>query len=115
MTTMEVDADSSSNWRDLSSYAYTKNLSHDDWAWEFLRRNYAYAKIAATLRGAARRSWRLPPAIVVIDGVDAGNDALPWGLNFLRSGGSPRSCRFGLLAGRSQSCGASHRSPACSS
>ena len=114
MTTMEVDADSLSNWRDVSSYAYTKNLTHDDWAWEFLRRNRAYAKIAATLRAAARRLWRLPPAIVVIDAGDAGNDALPWGLNFLRSGGSPRSCRYGLLAGRSQSCGASHRSPAYS-
>ena len=112
MRTLELDADSSSNWRDVSSYAYTKNLTHDDWAWEFLRRNPAYAKIAATLRAAARRSSQLPPAIVVIDAGDAGNDALPWGLNFLRSGGSPRSCRYGLLAGRSQSFGASHRSPA---
>ena len=37
----------SSNWRDPSNYVYTKNLTRDDWAWEFLRRNPAYAKIAA--------------------------------------------------------------------
>jgi hypothetical protein len=114
MTTTEVDTDSSSNWRDPSSYAYTKNLTHDDWAWEFLRRNRAYAKIAATLQASAWRSRRLLPAIEVIDASDAGNDALPWGLNFLRSGGSPRSRRYGLLAGRSQSCGAPHQSPAYS-
>lgn len=35
------------NWRDASSYSYTKDLSREAWAWEFLRRNPAH-----------RSSWR---------------------------------------------------------
>ena len=39
MTTEEVGTDPQPNWRDLSSYDYTRNLMREDWAWEFLRRN----------------------------------------------------------------------------
>jgi len=32
-------------WRDASNYAYTKRLTRDDWAWEFLRRDRAHAQL----------------------------------------------------------------------
>ena len=31
------------DWRDSASYEYTRELVDTDWAWEFLRRNKAYA------------------------------------------------------------------------
>ena len=31
------------DWRDSSSYEYTRELEDTGWAWEFLRRNRAYA------------------------------------------------------------------------
>lgn len=32
------------NWRDESSYAYTKSLTRREWAWEFLRRNVEFQR-----------------------------------------------------------------------
>lgn len=29
-------------WRDAESYAYTRDLTPEGWAWEFLRRNPEY-------------------------------------------------------------------------
>jgi hypothetical protein len=35
------------DWRDASSYGYTRDFTRQAWAWEFLRRNRAYAAAAA--------------------------------------------------------------------
>jgi len=42
MTRDEKVPDPRPNWRDPTTYAYTKNLTREAWAWEFLRRNPAY-------------------------------------------------------------------------
>ena len=42
MTRVERVPDPRPNWRDPTTYAYTKNLTRDALAWEFLRRNPAY-------------------------------------------------------------------------
>jgi len=110
MTTEEVGTDPQPNWRDLSSYDYTRNLMREDWAWEFLRRNPAYADIAATIHAAASECVRRTPAIRVIDPGNTGDAGLAWGLHFLRSCTSPLWCGYRLLAGRCQSCRSSRRS-----
>lgn len=43
------------DWRDPRSYDYTRELTRDGWAWEFLRRNPAYRTSWHHLRGARRR------------------------------------------------------------
>ena len=109
MPTEETGTDRQPNWRDPSSYDYTRNLMREDWAWEFLRRNSAYADIAATIRAAASECLRESPAIRVIDPGNTGDAGLAWGLHFLRSARPPLTCGFRLLAGRCQSCCSSYR------
>jgi transcriptional regulator len=41
------DSPSWPDWRDPASYDYTRDLTREGWAWEFLRRNPNY-----------RKSWR---------------------------------------------------------
>lgn len=52
--TTEAIARPHPDWRDPESYAYTRNLTRDAWAWEFLRRSPKYRadydRIAATRR-----------------------------------------------------------------
>jgi Family of unknown function (DUF6499) len=38
------------DWRDASDYAYTKRMTRDDWAGEFLRRNRAYEQRRTSCR-----------------------------------------------------------------
>lgn len=103
MSTKAVDAESSSRWRDPSNYPYTAGLTRDDLAWEFLRRNRAYAELAATRQATVRRTWQEPPAINVTEAADTSGDASAWGLHFLRSCRPSRPFRYRLLAERSKS------------
>lgn len=43
------------DWREQTSYAYTRDLTRDAWAWEFLRRNPAYRATWDHIRRATRR------------------------------------------------------------
>jgi hypothetical protein len=60
------EGDKQPNWRDPSAYDYTRNLTREDWAWEFLRRNPSYTAIAAQLHVAVSQFLRRSPMICVI-------------------------------------------------
>lgn len=44
------------DWRDPTSYAYTRDLTRDAWAWEFLRRSPAYRAAWDHVRQSAQAS-----------------------------------------------------------
>lgn len=67
---------------DPSAYADSKNLTRDDWAWEFLRRDHAYAEAGKALSTRSERLRRWVKGIETVDGTGMGRMA-PWGLYFL--------------------------------
>jgi hypothetical protein len=90
MTTEEPAAASSPDWRDASSYAYTRHLTREAWALQFLERNRAYAELATRLGRFVAQIWRESPTLYVIV-APAITDALrPWGLHFRRATRPPR-------------------------
>src|SRR5208282_2111303 len=84
MTTEEPGTDPKPNWRDASSYAYTRHLTREAWAWEFLRRNSAYAKMAGSLSTPVSQVLQRTPVIILIDAVHRAGAAVAWGLHFRR-------------------------------
>jgi hypothetical protein len=75
------------DWRDPASYNYTRDLTREGWAWEFLRRNPNYRKSwrdqvdpAATDRTESSKARVASPAVV-------SPAAAAWGLLSFR--GSP--------------------------
>lgn len=74
---------------DPSTFANLRNLTRDGWAWEFLRRNHAYAEAGSALSTRNKRLRRWAKGIETVDGTGMGQIA-PWGLNFLRGARSSR-------------------------
>lgn len=79
MTTDDNGTGRKPNWRDPSSYDYARDLSREDWAWEFLQRNPTYSAIVAKLHGAVSRVLRQSPMICIIDTVGTTEAALAIG------------------------------------
>ncbi len=89
MRTEESAAASSPKWRDASNYAYTRHLTREAWALEFLERNRAYAALVTELRRFVAQICRESPTLYVIV-APAITDALrPWGLHFRRAARPP--------------------------
>ena len=94
------DSSSWPDWRDPASYDYTRDLTREGWAWEFLRRNPNYRKSwrdqvdpAATNPTESGKARAAAPAIVSAA-------AAAWGLlSFRRSWLCGASCG-NLLASR---------------
>lgn len=63
------------DWRDPASYAYMQHLTREGWAWKFLRRNAAYARIAARMPVPPTTVLRSSPLICALDPVDT---TMPW-------------------------------------
>ena len=59
-----------SDWRDGSAYDYFDDLTPEQTAFEFLRRNPDYAKATARRRVTHRRQRKLPPARIRTGGCD---------------------------------------------
>ena len=89
------------DWRNASTYDYTRAFTREAWAWEFLRRNRAYAVAAANAPRSVSRILRRWPMIIIFDAAETGTgDAHSWGLHSFRSAGLSRACRRRILAGR---------------
>lgn len=73
------------DWRDPASYAYTQHLMHEGWAWEFLRRNAAYASFAAHDAGAVDDGLAVVSVDRALDPRDTSYAVAAWELRFLRS------------------------------
>lgn len=80
MTTKPTEASARPcpDWRDPESYAYTRALSRDAWAWEFLRRNPRYRTDYSRVAGAFRTAR--PARVGVLAAVVMSEAALRWGL-----------------------------------
>lgn len=90
-----------SDWRDASAYDYTRDLTREAWAWEFLRRNRAYAVAAANAPRTVSRILRHWPTMLLFDAAETGvGEADIWGLHSFRSGRPCRTCCRRILAGR---------------
>ena len=98
------------DWRDASSYDYTRDFTHDAWAWEFLRRNPTYRAGAAMSGERISGVLRRVPLIVLLEGTDIAKGAYAWGLHFFRSAKPPSGFCFRLLVGRRESRSAYGRS-----
>ncbi len=75
---------SSPNWRDPSTYAYTRDLTREAWAVEFLDRNPTYAALVMELRRFVSRIRRQSPTLCVIAAPVSAHALRPWGLHFRR-------------------------------
>ena len=95
------------DWRDLSTYQYTRDLTREDWAWEFLRRNQDYAATAANAAKPGSRTERRMSMVTMLDATNIAEGAQAWGLHFLRGTEQPSGGFFHILAGRRESCGPS--------
>lgn len=74
------------DWRDVTAYAYTKDLTREGWAWEFLRRNPAFRKDLASRSGEGGRHKGS-------EEVPTRRDLKRWGIIFCGLCGSRRTCR----------------------
>ena len=63
------------DWRDPASYAYTRGLTGEAWAWEFLRRNSRYRSAYESAETTAKSAQEVDAA------------AAPWGLVSFRVSG----------------------------
>jgi hypothetical protein len=89
MSTEESATVSSSQWRDASNYAYTRDLTREAWALEFLVRNRAYAALVMGLRRFVARICRESPTLYVIVAPAITDTLRPWGLHFRRAARPP--------------------------
>ena len=73
------------NWRDPESYAYTRDLTREAWAVEFLERNRTYTALVAELRRFVSRVRRQSPTLCIIAAPATAHVLRPWGLHFRSS------------------------------
>ena len=85
MATEKSEIVPSPNWRDPSTYAYTRDLTREAWAVEFLDRNPTYTALVTDLRRFVARVRRQSPTLCVIAAPAAAHALRPWGLHFRRS------------------------------
>jgi len=87
------------DWRDADAYRPLLALGRAGWAWEALRRNPDYARLAAAeFPCAVSQIVQRTPLIVVIDAAEPLGAPRAWGLHFLRNARLPGRCRGCLLA-----------------
>src|SRR5579864_7190097 len=66
--TYEISKERRPDWRDPANYEYTRELTRDGWAWEFLRRNPKYRRAWHEHAGSAAITIRSPVSnVLVID------------------------------------------------
>jgi len=84
------------DWRDASSYEYTRALTEEGWAWEFLRRNPDYARAwrESGEEAAARGSGK----VRVLAQMAPPKEAAAWGLLTFRRPPVQRARRRRALA-----------------
>jgi transcriptional regulator len=91
------------NWRDASSYDYTRDLTREGWAWEFLRRNQDYVLGAVLPAATVQRVLRHRPLVLLIEITEITEAAHSWGLQFFRVARPTPGFRLRVLAVRCQS------------
>ena len=97
--TEQTRSGQSIDWLDGDAYWTLLALCRAGWAWEALRRNPDYARLAAAeFPRAVSQIVRRTPSIRVIDTAEPPGAARAWGLHFLRNARSPCRCRGRLLA-----------------
>jgi hypothetical protein len=79
------------DWPDLSSYAYTQDLTPEGWGWEFLRRNPAY-RAAWRMRGLTACAPPSGMGIHILPHPAGASEAALWGLVSFR-GSEPQCAR----------------------
>jgi Family of unknown function (DUF6499) len=85
MNTDESGNAPSPNWRDPSTYAYTRDLTREAWAVEFLDRNPTYTALVRELQRFVSRIRRQSSTLCVIAAPLSAHALQPWGLHFRRS------------------------------
>jgi len=85
------------DWRDAASYEYTRDLTEEGWAWEFLRRNPKYAR-AWREHGSAAAATHDSGNVRVLAQAAPSKEAAAWGLLTFRRSEPQRPRRRRALA-----------------
>ena len=86
------------DWRDASSYDYTRDLTAEGWAWEFLRRNPRYCGAWRESCSGDGPETHASGGVRVIESHSRSTEAAAWGLLTFRGPGVERARRRRALA-----------------